>query len=111
MAVTLTPELQTLIDEGIIDLAQAAAALAKAPAPGEVMGFVTCMNKGCDNWEVDRPARLIRSTHREWAIDLPVVLAETHYLSLVDDSDLECPVCGDACAIKTSKSPVYQKLI
>ena len=111
MSSEVSAELQALIDAGVINRAQAEMARAAAPAPGEVMGFVTCMNKGCDEWEVDRPTRLIRSTVRTWAVDLPLVLAETHYLALVDDSELACPVCGDACAIKTGKAPVYQKLI
>lgn len=107
----MSAELQALIDAGAITPDQATMARAAAPAPGEVAGFCTCMNNGCENWEVDRPVRLIRSTVRTWAVDLPVVLGETHYLGLVDDGDLVCPECGEACAIKAGKAPVYQKLI
>jgi hypothetical protein len=107
----ISAELRALIDAGVITHEQAQMARAAAPAPNEVAGFVTCMNAGCDMHEVDRPVRLIRSTARTWAIDLPIVLAETHYLEAVDDAELKCPECGEACAVKTSKTPVYQKLV
>lgn len=107
----VSAELQALIDAGVITDDQATLAMAAAPSPNEVAGFATCMTNGCDEHEVDRPIRLVRSTVQTWAIDLPLVLSETHYLSPVDDSELACPVCGEACAIKAGKAPVYQKLI
>jgi hypothetical protein len=108
---TISAELQALIDAGVITPDQAEMARAAAPDPNVVSGFATCMDKGCDEWEVDRPIRLTRSTVRTWAIDLPLVLAETHYLAPVDDADIVCPGCGGSCAIKSGKAPVYQKLV
>jgi hypothetical protein len=106
-----TAELQALIDAGVIDASQAAAAMAAAPAPNEVAGFARCMDPGCDAHESFRPIRLIRSTVQVWAIDLPIVLNETHYLSAVDDAELVCPECGEACALMTERPPVYQQLV
>jgi hypothetical protein len=107
----VSAELQALIDAGVITEDQAVLAMAAAPAPNEVAGYATCMNPGCDMHEVDRPIRLVRSTVQTHAIDLPIVLAETHYLAPVEASALQCPGCSDWCALKDSKAPVYQKLI
>jgi hypothetical protein len=107
----ISPELQALVDAGVITSEQALGAMAAAPAPNELSGFATCMNAGCEAHEVDRPVKLIRNTVQTWAVDLPIVLAETHYLEFIDDADSLCPECGEACAVKTGKAPVYQKLI
>jgi hypothetical protein len=107
----VTAELQALIDAGVIDASQAAAAMEAAPAPNEVAGFARCMDPGCPEHESFRPIRMIRSTNRVWAIDLPIVLNETHYLSAVDDSELVCPGCGEPCALMASRPPIYQKLV
>lgn len=106
-----TPELQALIEQGVIDEAMASKAMAAAPAPNEVAGFARCMDPGCEAHESFRPIRLIRSTVQVWAIDLPIVLNETHYLGAVDDSELVCPECGEACALMTERPPVYQQLV
>jgi hypothetical protein len=103
--------LQALVEAGVITAQQAVEAKLKAPAPNEVQGFARCMDLGCPEHESFRPIRMIRSTNQVWAIDLPIVLNETHYLSAVDDSELVCPGCGGACALMASRPPVYQRLV
>jgi hypothetical protein len=111
MAVAVSGELQALVDAGVITVGQAVEAMAAAPAAGEVAGFARCMDPGCVEHESFRPIRMVRSTVQVWAIDLPIVLNETHYLSAVDDSELVCSGCGQPCALMASRPPVYQKLI
>jgi hypothetical protein len=107
----ITPELQALVDQGVITGGQAVEAMAAAPAPNEVQGFARCMNPGCEEHETFRPIRMVRSTNQVWAIDLPIVLNETHYFAAVDDGELVCPGCGEPCALMASRPPVYQRLV
>lgn len=109
--VTLTPELQTLVDAGAIPLDVALEAMKSAPAPGEFTGSARCLNAGCEMRETDRPVALRRSFTDIMAVGMPVLLHRTEHLEVVDDAEINCPECGLPCALLDSKPPVYQALM
>jgi hypothetical protein len=105
----MRPELQALVDAGVITPAQASEASRAAPAPDEFMGFARCMTTGCPEAETDRPLALRRTRSQVMAPDLPLVINQTDHIEVVDDHDLVCPECGQSCAILQSRPPTYQK--
>lgn len=107
----ITPELQALVDAGVIDAGQAQAAMASAPGPDEYMGLARCLNPACDMADTDRPVKFRTTTTRVMAPDLSIVINESKHRELIDEQDICCPECFEACALLDRQPPKYQKLV
>lgn len=107
----LSGELQALVDQGVISMAQAVEAAKAAPAPGEFTGFARCMTPGCEEHGADRPIRLLRTTKQVMADGLPVVEAQNDYHEVVDELDTICPECREPCAILETQPPTYARMM
>jgi hypothetical protein len=109
--VSLDPQVQKLIDQGVITAEQAREAADATPAANEVTGIARCLNAGCDRFDEPRPIRLRRETVYHRAPGLPLIESSTTHLCAVDDSELVCGSCGAPCAIQEHEPPVYQKML
>jgi hypothetical protein len=107
----IDPQVQKLIDQGVITPEQAREAADATPAAGEVTGIARCLNAGCGRFDEPRPIRLTKETVHHRAPGLPLIESSSTHLCAVDDSDLTCDACGSPCAIQEHEPPVYQKML
>jgi hypothetical protein len=109
--VTLDPQVQHLIDSGVITPEQARAAADAAPAANEVAGFTVCLNTGCERYQESKPTRFVRHIVFHKAQGLPITESSTSHLCAVDDADLLCGSCRGPVAIQESAPPKYAKML
>jgi hypothetical protein len=125
----IDPQVQKLIDQGVITAEQAREAADATPAAGEVTGIARCLNEGCERFGEARPIRMRRETVYHRAPGLPLIESSTTHLCAVDDTDLLCPIeqveyvddegvsqtktvgCGRPVALQEHEPPVYQKML
>lgn len=86
------PQVQKLIDQGIITSEQAQAAADATPAANEVTGIARCLNRGCERYDAPRPVQLRKHTVYHRAPGLPLIESSSTHLVALDDADLMCPV-------------------
>lgn len=104
--------LQLGVDESVVEsiLKHAAAQAGADSLPDRVEGFASCINTGCERFNEDRAIpfeiQRVTQTYKDLGGDLTFVDRETEHFCPQDDSDIECPECGQPCSLIPGKRRV-----